>query len=167
MTGEVLLFLSDRLGDWNLVDDIFLSSVLNTDVTHTKWNFLVHDHALGVCTSIHDVDLGDYTDCSDTLRVELSSHLEAIRSCHIGVGWHDTKDNGSWVTNVSMSHGASNLFDVVGLISDSNTCDTWQIDKCQVWAGVGVNLQNNGLVNNVLVGSAKLVCEAINVVSDF
>jgi hypothetical protein len=124
VASKVLLFLSDRLSNWNCIDNIFLSSVLNTDVAHAKWNLLVHNHTLGIGTSVHDVDFSDDTDCSDTFGVELSCHLEAVRGSHIGVGWHDAKNDSSWVANVSVGHGASNLLNVIRLISNSNTSYT-------------------------------------------
>ena len=158
MTCEVLLFLCDGHRDWNLVDNILLGSVLDSYVPETERNFLVHNHAFGVGTSVHDVDFSDDTDSSDALWVKLSCHLEAVRSSHICVGWHDAKDNSSWVAHVSVSHRTSNFLNVIGLICDSDTSDTWQIDKSQIRAGVGVHLENDWLVDNVLVLAAELVC---------
>ena len=125
MASEILLFFSDGLSNWNLVYNIFLSSVLYTYVSHAKWDFLIHDHALGVGTSIHDIDFCDNTDCSDTFGIKLSSHLEAVGGRHIGVGWHDAKNNSPRITDISVGHGASNLLNVIRLISDGNTSDTW------------------------------------------
>ena len=76
--AEVHSFLLNSFGNRNLVDDIFLSSVLDTDVTHSEVDLLVKNHALGVCSSVHDINFSDDTDGSDTLRIDLSCHLETI-----------------------------------------------------------------------------------------
>jgi hypothetical protein len=65
-----------------------------------------------------------------------------------------------------MCHCTCNLFDVIWLIGNSNTSNTWQIDQSQIWASVRVNLQNNRFIDDIFVVSAKFVCEPINVVSD-
>jgi len=129
MACEVFLFLSNGHGYWNCVNNIFLGSVLNTDITHAKWNLLIHNHAFGVGTSVHDVNFGDDTDSADTLWVELSRHLETVGGSHISVGRHDTKNDGARITDVPVGHGASDLLNVVGLVCDSDTCDTGQVNQ--------------------------------------
>ena len=78
----------------DLVLDIFLSSVLYTNVTETELNLLVHDSTFGVGTSVHNVNLRDNTDSSDTLRVNSTSHTKTFLCGHISVGSDATKDDG-------------------------------------------------------------------------
>lgn len=163
---EVKLFLGDGLLDGKLVNDILLSSVLDTDETESELDFLVEDHALGVGTSVHDIDLGDDTNSSNTLGVELTSHLETIGGGHIGVGGHDAKNNGSGVRNVSVGHGLGDLLNVIRLVTQGDTGDTGQIDKSQIGASVGVHLQHDGLVDDVLGATSNLVSQFNNVVAD-
>lgn len=75
---EIHSFFLDSFSNRNLVDNIFLSSVLDTDVTHSEVDLLVENHALGICSSVHDINFSDDTDGSDTLRIDLSCHLETI-----------------------------------------------------------------------------------------
>ena len=70
--------LCDGLLDRNLIDDIFLGTILDTHESETELNFLIHDHFLGVGTSVHNIDLGDDTDGTDTLGVEVTRHLQTI-----------------------------------------------------------------------------------------
>lgn len=78
MRSEESLLFSDSLPHWDLVDDIFLSTVFYTDKTETQLNLLVHDHLLGVSTTVHNINLGDNTDGTDALGVELTRHLKTI-----------------------------------------------------------------------------------------
>jgi hypothetical protein len=50
-----------------LIDDVLLGSVLDTDETQTQRHFLIHEHLLGVDTTVHDIDLGDNTHSTDAL----------------------------------------------------------------------------------------------------
>jgi hypothetical protein len=127
--AEIHLFLFDGFLDANLVDDIFLGSVLDTDVTHSECNLLVKDHTLGTGTSVHDINFGNDTDSSNTFRVDLYGHLKTIRDSHIGVGGDHTKNNSSWITHVAMTHVFGDFLDVLILSSDRNTGDTGEIDE--------------------------------------
>ena len=86
------LFLH-RGSNRDLVLDIFLGSVLNTDEAQTELNLLVHDSTFGVSASVHDVNLRNNTDSSDTLRVDFTRHTKTLLSGHISVSGDATKDN--------------------------------------------------------------------------
>ena len=62
-------FLCHGLLDRDLILNVLLCSVLDAYKTQTKLNLLVHDHSFGVCASVHDIDLCDHTNGSDTLRI--------------------------------------------------------------------------------------------------
>jgi hypothetical protein len=76
--AEIHLFFLNGFSNWDLVDNIFLGSVLDTDVTHSEVNLLVENHTLGIGSSVHDINLGDNTDGSDTFGINLSCHLKTI-----------------------------------------------------------------------------------------
>jgi len=164
---EVKLFLLDGILHRDLVDDVFLGSVLDTDETESELHFLVVDHALGVGTSVHDIDLGDNTDGSDSLGVKLTGHLEAIRGGHISISRDDTKNDGSGVGDVSVGHSLGDLLDVASLVSSGDTGDTGEIDEGEVGAGVGVDLQHDGPVDDVLGATGNLVSQLDNCVAHF
>ena len=69
MRAEKELLFFDGLFYWNLVDNIFLSTVFHADVAKSERDILVHDHTLGVGAAIHDVNLGDHTHRTDALWV--------------------------------------------------------------------------------------------------
>jgi len=78
MCAEKKLLFLDRFSDRNLVDDVFLSTILDTDVAETQCDFLVHNHALCVSSSVHDIDLCDHTHRANALRIKRSGHLQTI-----------------------------------------------------------------------------------------
>lgn len=78
MTCEEGFLLGNGLPNRDLVDDVLLGTVLDTDEAETQMYLLVHNHFLCVCAAIHDIDLSDYTDCADTFRIQLECHLQTI-----------------------------------------------------------------------------------------
>lgn len=164
MRCEVSSLLVNGFLDWNAVDNIFLRSVLNTDITESQSDFLVHNHALRVCAAIHNIDLGDHTDCADTFGVKLTRHLKAVRGGHICVCGDDAKNNRAGIANISVCHCACNFFDVVRLSSDGDTGDSGKINEGKIGAGVGVNLEHDWLVNDVFVISANFIRKPNDVV---
>lgn len=78
MRGEESLFFGNCLLHWNLINNIFLRSVFDTDITKTKGHLLVANHFLGIYTSIHNVDFSDHTNRADTFGVKVTRHLQTI-----------------------------------------------------------------------------------------
>lgn len=129
--------------------DIFLSSVLDSNESKSQLDLLVHDHSLGVGSSVHDIDLGNDSHSSDSLRVQSLSHQQTFTGGHIGVGWHDTENNGSGVGAISLSHLSGDLSNVGWLTLDGDQSDTWKIDESEIWARMGVHIEDNWLIHNV------------------
>jgi hypothetical protein len=78
MRVEIELFLLDGSLHRYPVDDILLGPILDANESKSQLDILSLDHAFGIGSSVHDIDLGDDTDGSDTLGVQLSGHLEAV-----------------------------------------------------------------------------------------
>jgi hypothetical protein len=165
--AEVHALLLNGGLDGNLVNNILLSTVLDTNVSHSEGDFLVHDHSLGAHTSVHDIKLGKDTDSADTFGVELTSHLQTIGSGHIGVSRHDTEDNSTSVSHVSTAHIFSNLFNVLVLSGDSDTGNSRKINKSKIRASVREDLKDDRLVYDSFGFSTDLVGESLNGLSDF
>jgi len=148
----------------NLVVNILLSSVLNSNIAHSEGDFLIHDHPLGAHSSVHDVQFSQHSDSADTLRIKLTSHLETIRGGHIGVGGDNTENNSARVRHVSAAHIFGNCFDVLLLVgaSQRDTCYTGKINESQVGAGVGEYLKDDGLVDNSFGLTTDLVGETFD-----
>jgi hypothetical protein len=64
-----------------------------------------------------------------------------------------------------VGHGLCDLLDVLGLASNSDSSDTWQIDEGEIGAGVGEYIQNDGDINDALVAAAHFVCQEVDLVS--
>jgi len=160
MSVEIEFFLLDSSFNWNSINDILLGSVFDSNETESKSDIFSFDHSFGTCTFIHDIDFGDDTDSSNTFWIDLSSHLQTIRGGHIDVSWEHTQNDCSWITNISICHCSSNLFNVIRLIwtSHRNTCNTWKINKCKIRTGWRINMECNSLINNVLTLTAYLIC---------
>lgn len=167
MRGEKGHFLLHGGLDGYLILDVLLGSVLNSDETETELNLLVHDRALSVCASVHDVNLGDDTDGPDTLGVDPASHSQTLLRRHISVSGNDTKNDGARIGHISLSHLASDLLNVFWLSCNWDQRDTWEIDKGQIWASVRVHVEHDRVVNDVGVGATDLVGERNDGVSDF
>jgi len=75
---KVGLFLGESLLDGDLIDDIFLGTVLNTDEAKTKGHFLIHDHLFGVSSTIHNIYFGNHTNGTNSLLIDLTRHLKTI-----------------------------------------------------------------------------------------
>lgn len=158
-----LLFLGGL--DRDSVLDILLRSVLDSNESQTKLNLLVHNGALRVCASVHDINLRNDTDSSDALGVDPSGHSETFLGGHIGVGSDDTKDDSSGVGHVPLSHAPRDLLDIGGLTLDGDESNAWQIDQGQIWARVRVDVEHDRVVNDVSRGSSNLICQLDNLVS--
>ena len=61
-----------------------------------------------------------------------------------------------------MCHTSSNLFDVSILSIDWNSCNSWQINHCQIRACMGVYSQNDWLINDVFSFSCNFVCQELD-----
>lgn len=146
-----------------LILDIFLCSIFDANESKSQINFLVHNHFLGIGTSVHDINFCDYTNCPDAFWIEPSCCPDTFRACHIGVCWYYTKNDGSCIWAVPFNHASSNCFNILILTFDWNECDTWQVNQSQIWACVWIDIKHNCLVNNVFSFATHSVSEHLYV----
>ena len=66
-----------------------------------------------------------------------------------------------------MAHSLSDLLDVLRLVSDWNPSHTWQINKGQIWTSVGVNVEHDWLVHDILFTTSDFISQTNNIVSNF
>lgn len=66
-----------------------------------------------------------------------------------------------------MTHCARDSLDVGRLVTNGHFDNTWEINKREVWACVGINIQHDWLVDDVLVFTAQFIRQTINVISHF
>ena len=86
-------FLCHGLLDRDLILNVLLCSVLDAYKTQTKLNLLVHNHAFGVSSSVHNVDFCDHTHGPDALWIDPAGHSKALLRGHIGIGCDDAENN--------------------------------------------------------------------------
>jgi len=127
-------------------------------------NIFSLDHALGVCTAVHDINFGYDTDGSNTFWIELSCHLKTVGGCHILVCRQHAEDDSPGIGDIAVGHRSGDLLDVAGLVGASHRDprDTGQIDEGEVGARVRVDGQHDGLVDDVLARTADLVREEVD-----
>ena len=81
--------------DRYLILNVLLRSILDADKAQAKLNLLVHDHTLGIRSSVHDVDLCDDADGPDTLGVNSAGHSETFLYGHIRISCYDAENDRS------------------------------------------------------------------------
>lgn len=97
MIFEEFSFIFKGFLDWNFINDIFLSSILNSNETKPQWNFFIQKHLLRACAFIHDINLnnkvsyfGDDANRSGTIFIEFTSHFQAFAGWEICISWYNT-----------------------------------------------------------------------------
>ena len=81
-------------------------------------------HCFSISAPIHDIDFSDSSDCSDTLRVQVHCHLKTVRGSDISICRAYTQNDSHWITTILRAHALGNLFNILRLIFNCNTCDT-------------------------------------------
>ena len=142
-------FLLHSSLDGDLSLNVLLRSVFDADESKAQLDFLIHDHALGVCAPIHDINLRDDTHGPDSLGVDSTGHTETLLGGHICVSGDNTKNDGSRVGHVSLAHSTGDLLNVIGLALNGDQCDTWQINQSEIRARVRVYVQHDGVIYDV------------------
>jgi len=125
------LLLLDGSGHRDLVLDVLLGPVFDSDVPKPQRHFAAQERAPGVGSPVHDVNFCDDTDRPHALGVALPCHLQAVGGGDVLVGWEHAQNEGSWVSDVALRHVPRDKLNVVSLIraSKRNTSDTWQINE--------------------------------------
>ena len=81
--------------------------------------------------SLHQVDLGQYTDRSSSIGVDISCQLQAIRVCQIGIGRSDGQDDGIGLGDILDQHILNLSFDVSRLVAYGHLGQPGKIDQRQ------------------------------------
>lgn len=129
------------------VVDITLAAVDDWDVAKTQRNDTSSENIYDVCSLvpgamsistvqytgekgyIHQVDLGEYTDRPQTLRVDFTRHLQTVRVGEILVGSGNGENDTTRLGDILHEHIADLLLDVLRLVSNGNLRQAGQIDE--------------------------------------
>lgn len=78
MCTKVQLFLFDCYLYWNLINDVLLGPILNSNEPKPKSDILSLNHPLGTGSSVHNINLGYDSYGPNSLWIAFSSHLETV-----------------------------------------------------------------------------------------
>ena len=162
MLGEVVGLVLDGELDIDVVDDVLLTTVPDSDEAETERDLLVHEHAAGVGAFVHDVDFGDDADGPPAAGVELAGHQEGVAGGHVLVGGDDAQDDGPLLPRVVHAHVLGDLLDVLTLVVDRNLGDARQVHDGQVGTGAAEDGQNDGLVHDLLLAARHFVGQLLD-----
>lgn len=152
---------------FNLVVDVFLGSAFDSNVAKSKRDFLIKNHLSGISSLVHDVYLGDDSNGPCSVGIELLGQLKGLRGGHVRIGRNDTQNYCSLVLAVPCHHFLCNSLNVFWLVSNRDSCDTWQINKSKVHTVLVKDLKHYRVVDYATVSATELVGELLNFGSDF
>lgn len=162
MRAEIQLFLLDSLLDRDTVHNVLLRPILDANESESQLHVLAFEHALGIGTLVHNVNLRDNTNRPNSLWIQLSGHLQTVGGRHIGIGWENAKNNSSWITAVPRRHSLRDFLDIRVLTVNWNSRDSRQVNHGEVWTGVRVNVENNWLVDDILFLPANFIRQKVD-----
>lgn len=163
--GKEFFFCFETFFNWDVVDDIFLASVLDTHVTISERNLLIFEHLTSIVTSIHDIYLSQASDRSLSWRVNFSHDLEGFTCSEILICWDDTQYYRPLFRNVSEGHVFGDVVDIAWLLSNWDGSDSRQVDNGEGGAWLRVHIQHDGFVDDLLALPADLVSDSLDVQS--
>jgi hypothetical protein len=159
---EELPLVLERIGDRLLILDIPLSSVHNWDITQPQRNDATGENVDNVCSIVHQVDLGQHTDCPLSFGVNFSCELQTIRVGQIGVCGGDCQYDGIGFANLLHDHFSNLSLNVPWLISNRHLCQTGQVNQCERKDVGRVDPQVDGRWRNTRIATSLGFCLPYN-----
>jgi hypothetical protein len=164
---EELTFMVQSSTDRLLVLDIPLTTIDNRNVTKTKVNDAASENVYDVRARVHQVNLGEHTDRTLTLGVNLPRHLESIRVRKIGVSGSHGEDDTRRLGDEAQQHITDLLLDVAGLVSDGHLRETGQVNQSKGEDFGAEDAQIDGLRRDACVLARLGLCVAYDLGTDF
>jgi len=90
MSAEIQLLFFDSCLDWDSIHNILLWSIFDTNESKSQLNIFSFEHSFSISSLIHDINLGNDTNSSNSLGIKLTSHLKTIWGCHICISRENT-----------------------------------------------------------------------------
>lgn len=120
----------------NLILNILLRPVNNTNIPKLKPNLLIHQHPLRTSPLIHNINLRNHTDSPLSIGIPLPRQFKPIGCREILVCWDDAKDDCLGIDAVTFGHLGCDFLDVF-LAFYVDSCYAGEIDYCEVGAIAG------------------------------
>jgi hypothetical protein len=79
MGGEELRFVLQGLSYRDILINLLLRATFHTIVPEVEWVDFPLEKVQGICTLVHQINLGNYTDGTLSIWVDFPSHLQGIR----------------------------------------------------------------------------------------
>jgi hypothetical protein len=159
--------------------DVLLRSIDDTDETELKRVYASREDVHGIGSVVHEIQLGENTDCPPAHRVDMAGQLQSFRVDKINVRGRDSEDYTVRLGNVFGNEVSRLLLDVGRLIADgylqllaplpprritseTNLGQTRQIDKRQTENMRRVDLQVDWLAVDTFVVASNSRCFGFN-----
>lgn len=155
--GEEFFLSFETLLHWHVVGYVFLAAVFDSHVAVPQWNFHVFQDVSSVIAAIHYVDLGQAADRSLAWRIDFSHYLQCLADSEVLISGYDAEDDGARFRDIPKCHIFGDIVDVRGLSADGDGGDSGQVDDGEVGARFGEDIEDDGLVDNLLILAADLV----------
>ncbi|KAH3667130.1 hypothetical protein OGAPHI_002779 [Ogataea philodendri] len=129
-------FVVQSLSDGLVVLNILLSSINDRDVSGPQWDDSACQNVNNVGSLVHQIDLGQNTNGSESFRVDLSGQLQTVTIGQILIGSIDGQNDRVWFRNELHDHLTNLFLNILRLVSNRNFGQSRQINKRQgqnVW----------------------------------
>lgn len=93
--------------------------------------------------------LCDDSECSLSGGIKLHGEFEPITYGKILIGRADGQNDGALVAAVVAAHFKEDLFDILSLAFDGDTCDAWQVDQRQIGAIRRIDGHDDGVGHDI------------------
>lgn len=111
---EVVLLLA-RFVHRQVLHNILLAPVYDTDKAEFEWIRPTSEHVECVGAGVHEIELGQYAQSTQAARVDRASELERIRVGQVDVGRRDCQDDTAMcVSDASQRHSTWGGTDALG-----------------------------------------------------
>ena len=157
MTSKILIFFIKSLSHFYFIVNVFLGTILNTDISKLEWNFSVENHMRCICTTIHYIYFGNNSKSSCSFRIPFTSQVKTLRSCHICVSRNDCKNDCPILTTISFCHFSCDLFNILNLITHRDFGDTREINQSQIGTFVWIDCKFKSLINYSLIATCYFI----------
>lgn len=118
----------------DIVIDIKLAPIFDSDIAIPQMHNLISEHHHGIIAPVHDVNLGQAADRTDSFRVNLPHQMEGLTIGQILIRWDHAQDDGPGLLYVFQGHLFGDLVDILWLVFHGNQGYSWQINYRQIRA---------------------------------
>lgn len=151
MKPEEFPLIAQRVFERFAVLDVLLRAVDDGDEPEFQGIHPTRKDVHGVCAVIHEIDLGQHPDCSDTQGVNMARKLQRLGIDNVNIGRRHGENDTIRLGDVLGDQVARLFLDIGRLIADGYLCQARQIHESQVEDLRRKDLEVYGLAIDALV----------------